>query len=81
VWTPDGQWLVFVRWRPQISKIVPVATLWAVRPDGTQAHQLVAAIGTVAGYASGFGYYGQFHWSSLFALAPAAPSPSIARVL
>lgn len=80
VWSPDGQWLIFVRWRPQTSKIVPVATIWAVRPDGTLAHQLVGAIGAASDYASGFGYYGQFPWSSLFAVAPVAHPPIAVRI-
>jgi DNA-binding SARP family transcriptional activator len=31
-WSPDGQWIAFVRW----------ADLWLVRPDGTDAHELLA---------------------------------------
>jgi dipeptidyl aminopeptidase/acylaminoacyl peptidase len=31
-WSPDGQWIAFVRW----------TDLWLVRPDGTDAHELLA---------------------------------------
>ena len=31
-WSPDGQWIAFLRW----------TDLWLVRPDGTDAHELLA---------------------------------------
>jgi DNA-binding SARP family transcriptional activator len=31
-WSPDGQWIAFVRW----------TDLWLARPDGTDAHELLA---------------------------------------
>ena len=72
-WTPDGAWLVFVRWRPQSATSPAAAGLWAVRPDGSQLQPLGVALGSSHGantYANGFGYYGSFGWDQHFAIAP-----------
>jgi Tol biopolymer transport system component len=67
-WTPDGRWVVFVRWRPAADE-PGAAELWAVRPDGTDARRL-AALGEPPGFYGGVGYYGDFAWNELFAVAP-----------
>lgn len=70
VWSPDGQWIVFVRWRRHITKPA-AAQLWAVRPNGTDAQRLTS-LDLPAGFNGGFGYYGSFDWTGLFAVAPLA---------
>ena len=78
-WTPDGGWIVFVRWRPNSSAGPAAAGLWAVRTDGSQPQQLGAAIGAASvtnevganTYANGFGYYGSFGWDQHYAIVPA----------
>jgi Tol biopolymer transport system component len=72
-WSPDGAWLVFVRWRPKSPAGPAAAGFWAVRPDGSQLQQLVSAIGSSHGannFANGFGYYGWFGWDQHYAIAP-----------
>lgn len=69
VWTADGQWLIFVRWRAPASE-QPVAELWAVRPDGSAAQRVVAGLDIPPGFHNGFGYYGALGWKRLFAVAP-----------
>lgn len=76
-WTNDGRTLFFSKtpkgqpaqtWRWQAGSARQVQQgLWS--PDGTAAD-----------YASGFGYFGRFHRSSLFALAPAALPPAAAEI-
>ncbi len=69
VWSPDGQWLLFVRWRRHEQGKVAAAALWAVRADGSHAQRL-ARLDLPEGFLNGFGYYGDFGWQSLFAVAP-----------
>ena len=73
VWTPDGAWIVFVRWRPKGAADPAAAGLWAVRPDGSQLQPLGVTIGSSHGpttYINGFGYYGSFGWDHQYAIAP-----------
>lgn len=67
VWSPDGQWIVFVQWQ---AKPTPAAELWAIRPDGSDPQRLVANLSLPPSFISGFGYYGTFGWQNLFAVAP-----------
>jgi TolB protein len=69
VWSPDGQSLLFVRWRRHRQGQAAEATLWAVRADGTDAQRL-AQLDLPGGFLNGFGYYGAFGWRGLFAVAP-----------
>jgi Tol biopolymer transport system component len=68
-WSADGSWLLFVRWRPPTASQPAAAELWAVRPDGLSARQLIDNLGN-GNVGEGFGYYGAFGWRSLFAIAP-----------
>lgn len=68
VWSPDGQWVLFVRWQRPRGKPAK-ATLWAVRADGGNAQPL-ARLDVPGGFLQGFGYYGTFGWQGLFAVAP-----------
>jgi hypothetical protein len=67
VWSADGAWLLFVRWRPPAHATQAAAALWAVQRDGSGPKRL-AELGNEIG--SGFGYYGAFRWRELFAVAP-----------
>jgi len=69
VWSPDGQWLLFVRWRRHEQGQAAAAALWAVRADGSNAQRL-ARLDLPEGFLNGFGYYGAFGWRGLFAVAP-----------
>jgi len=81
VWTLDGKWLIFVRWRAGVryrqederwlreeSQEPGTAELWAIRPDGSDAHRLIEGLGNESGLE--FGFYGAFSWHRLFAVAP-----------
>ncbi len=70
VWTPDGRWIVFVRWHSPRADQPAVAEVWAIRPDGSSAQRLVASLDLPSSFLDGFGYYGTFGWRSLFAVAP-----------
>lgn len=78
VWTPDGQWIIFVRWHPDGPDGPATAELWAVRPDGSDAQPLVTDLyipmryltGVEAQFNDGFGFYGYLGWQNLFAVAP-----------
>jgi Tol biopolymer transport system component len=65
VWTPDGAWIIFVRWR---AKPAPAAEVWAVRPDGSGLQRLVAGLDLPPGFGDGFGYYGSFGWRQLLGI-------------
>ena len=39
LWSPDGQWLIFSRFDPVGE---PQQSLWAVRRDGSELHQVAA---------------------------------------
>jgi len=65
-WTPDGRWIVFVRWR---ARPTATAELWAVRSDGTGLQRVASGLDR-SSYGQGFGYYGAFGWRRLFAIAP-----------
>jgi len=67
LWFPDGQWALFVRWRPQGK--ATEAMLWAIRADGSDAQRL-AVLSPAGGFQDGFGYYGTFGWQGLFDVAP-----------
>jgi len=69
IWSPNGRWLLFVRWRRQGQNKPAEATLWAVRADG-RGSQRLARLDLPDGFLSGFGYYGTFDWQQLFAMAP-----------
>ncbi len=69
VWSPDGQWLLFVRWRRHEQGHAAAAALWGVRADGSNAQRL-ARLDLPEGFLNGFGYYGAFGWRGLFAVAP-----------
>lgn len=69
VWSPDGAWVQFVRWRRHQPGKPAEAMLWAVRADGSDPQRL-ARLDLPAGFMGGFGYYGTFGWEDLFALAP-----------
>jgi Tol biopolymer transport system component len=66
-WSPDGQWVLFVRWRQQGK--AAEAMLWAIRADGSDAQRL-AVLSPAGGFQDGFGYYGTFGWQGLFDAAP-----------
>jgi dipeptidyl aminopeptidase/acylaminoacyl peptidase len=68
-WTPDGRWIVFVRWRPPRPSAPAAVELWAVRPDGSDARRL-APLSVPDGFNDGFGFYGGFGWPARFAVAP-----------
>lgn len=68
VWSPDGKWIVFVRWHRRVSKPA-AAQLWVVQLNGTDA-QLLTNLDLPASFLNGFGYYGSFGWKALFAVAP-----------
>jgi len=69
VWTPDGARLLFVRWHG--GKGTPSsAALWSVGADGTGAALVVANLDLPRAFGDGFGYYGSFGWSQMFAVAP-----------
>lgn len=74
-WSPNGQWIVFVRWHLSARDQSPHAELWAIRPDGSGEQRLVANLDLPLGFNRGFGYYGAFDWSDSFAVAPTAPAP------
>ncbi len=69
VWSADGRWLLFVRWRRHEQGQAAAAALWAVRADGSNAQRL-ARLDLPEGFLNGFGYYGAFGWQGLFAVAP-----------
>jgi len=69
VWSPDGQWLLFVRWRRHHQDQAAEAALWAVRADGTDPER-IAGFNVSAGFLNGFGFYGSFGWKGLFDVAP-----------
>jgi Tol biopolymer transport system component len=69
VWSPDGPWLFFVRWRRHHPDEAAEAALWTVRTDGTNP-QRIARLNVPAGFLNGFGYYGSFGWKGLFDVAP-----------
>ncbi|HEX8919603.1 MAG TPA: hypothetical protein VF898_13955 [Chloroflexota bacterium] len=69
VWSPDGRWMLFVRWRRHQSGRPAEAALWAVQPDSIGARRLTG-LDLPAHFLNGFGYYGAFGWKSLFAVAP-----------
>ena len=69
-WSPDGRWVVFVRWRPPRPQQPAAAELWAVRPDGSDARRLVSGLDLPQGFNDGFGFYGTLGWHWLFAVAP-----------
>ena len=71
VWSPDGQWLFFVRWRRHHQ--AAETALWAVRADGTNP-QRIARLNLPAGFLNGFGFYGSFGWKGLFDVAPSCRS-------
>jgi TolB protein len=66
-WSPDGQWVLFVRWRGQGK--AAEAMLWAIRAGGSDAQRL-AVLSPAGGFQDGFGYYGTFGWQELFDVAP-----------
>lgn len=66
-WTADGRWVIFVRWRAATAQTEAAAALWAVQPDGRSARRLTV-IDLPAGFLNGFGYYGSFDWSRVFAI-------------
>jgi WD40-like Beta Propeller Repeat len=68
VWSPDGKWVQFVRWRRHQQGKPAEAMLWAVRADGSDAQRL-ARLDLPAGFLNGFGYYGTFGWHELFEMA------------
>jgi Tol biopolymer transport system component len=68
-WTPDGRWIVFVRWRPPKPAAPPAVELWAVRPDGADAHRL-APLSLPQNFTDGFGFYGTFYWREIVAVGP-----------
>jgi Tol biopolymer transport system component len=68
VWSPDGAWVQFVRWRRHQRGKPAAAMLWAVRADGSDAQRL-ASLDVPGGFLNGFGYYGNFGWQALFAVA------------
>jgi dipeptidyl aminopeptidase/acylaminoacyl peptidase len=70
VWSADGRWLVFVRWRPAEGNTPAAAQLWAVRPDGGEAQPLVTDLDLPPGLVSALGYYGAIRWWDFFAVAP-----------
>lgn len=67
-WTADGRWVIYVRWRASAERTSAAAGLWAVRRDGSSAHRLTG-IDLPPGFLNGFGYYGAFDWSHVFAVA------------
>jgi dipeptidyl aminopeptidase/acylaminoacyl peptidase len=69
LWSPDGQWLFFVRRRGHYQGKTAEAALWAVRTDGTDP-QRIARLNVPGGFLNGFGYYGSFGWKGLFDVAP-----------
>jgi Tol biopolymer transport system component len=69
VWTSDGHWIVFVRWRSAKSGAQPQAELWAVHPDSSGAQRLIANLDLPVGFYDGIGFYGSFDWRDLFAVA------------
>jgi Tol biopolymer transport system component len=69
VWSADGAWVQFVRWRRHQRGKPAAAMLWAVRADGSFAQRL-ASLDVPGGFLNGFGYYGNFGWQALFAVAP-----------
>jgi dipeptidyl aminopeptidase/acylaminoacyl peptidase len=80
MWSPDGQWLIFVRWRPSSGGQPIVAQLWAVRPDGSAARMLAPDLDPPTGLDSGFGYYGALNWRERFVMAPAFPAVALPHV-
>jgi hypothetical protein len=76
VWSPDGRWLIFVRWRAAGADGPAATELWAVRPDGTDSRPLVSDLQLVPGLDIGFGYYGTFGWQQVVAVAPAVGAGS-----
>ena len=68
-WTPDGQWIVFVRWRAGDSGSTATAELWAVRTDGSDAQRIVDDLDLPSMFNDSFGFYGRFDWQRLFAVA------------
>jgi Tol biopolymer transport system component len=69
IWSPDGRWLLFVRWHRQQQGKPARAALWAIRPNGADARRL-APLDLPAAFNNGFGYYGSFDWKDLFSVAP-----------
>ena len=69
VWSPDGHWIIFLRWHGPLRARTSEVALWAVRPNGTGAQRLTA-LDLPPGFDDGFGYYGAFQWHHLFAVAP-----------
>jgi Tol biopolymer transport system component len=69
VWTADGQWIIFVRWRAPAGGQAS-AELWAIRPDGSDAQRVVAGIQLPRDFHDGFGFYGALGWQQLFAVGP-----------
>jgi Tol biopolymer transport system component len=68
-WSPDGRWLLFVRWRRHSQGRDAQAALWAVRTNGTDT-QRVARLDLPGGFQDGFGFFGAFDWRTLFDVAP-----------
>ncbi|MDQ6669252.1 MAG: hypothetical protein M3069_00540 [Chloroflexota bacterium] len=69
-WTPEGHWVVFVRWRPPRLQQPAAAELWAAHPDGSGARRLATGLDLPQGFNNGFGLYGTLGWQRLFAVAP-----------
>ena len=69
VWTADGQWIIFVRWRAPAGG-QPAAELWAIRADGSDAQRLVAGLQLPPDFHDGLGFYGALGWQQLFAVGP-----------
>ena len=69
VWTTDGQWIIFVRWRAP-SDGQPSAELWAIRPDGSAAQRVADGLELPHDFHGGFGYYGVLGWQQQFAVGP-----------